>query len=44
MSQLEKDFLKAKLGQLPLEPFHLQQDEDEAEELDDLAELGLPLE
>lgn len=46
MSQLEKDFLKAKLGKLPLEPPRLNlqgggdEDEDEEEELDEVAELG----
>lgn len=44
MSQLEKDFLKAKLGQLPLQPpsldLHQEDDEEQEEELDEVAELG----
>jgi hypothetical protein len=40
MSQLERDFLKAKLGQLPLVPPAFDRDEDDVEELDDLPELG----
>ena len=39
-----KDFLKAKLGKLPLLPPNLQQDDDEEEELhDSLGSLGHPV-
>lgn len=43
MSSLERNFLKAKLGKLPLQPpdLGLQEDDDDAEEeLDQVAELG----